>query len=100
MISTKILSALCERHSVVLSSEVSEVPEFVVLAESLVLNASSVPEGFSCSRYETIPGVTCDDWYRAQRKDSLLRRIISLVEQVGKPNFRQTKLEPLQVKFS
>ncbi|RXN05331.1 Retrovirus-related Pol polyprotein from transposon 412 [Labeo rohita] len=98
IISTETLFALSDRHSVVLSSEVSDAPE-VLRAESLALNASSVPESFACPGYETIPGMTRDDWYRAQREDSSLKRIISFVELDQKPNFRQTKLEPLEVKL-
>lgn len=99
VISTELLSALCERHSFVLSNDVSEASVSVVLAESLALNASSVPENFATKGYETIPGMTRDDWYRAQREDSTLRRIISFMEQGQKPNFRYTKLEPLEVKL-
>ncbi|KAL1254368.1 hypothetical protein QQF64_016597 [Cirrhinus molitorella] len=99
VISTETLSALSDRHSAVkLSSEVSDAPEFV-LAESLALNASSVPESFVCPGYDTLPGMNHDDWYRAQREDSSLKRIVSFMEQDHKPNFRQTKLEPLEVRL-
>lgn len=81
-----------------LSSEVSDAPEFV-LAEFLALKASSVPESLVCPGYETIPGMTHDDWYRAQREDSSLRRIIYFVELGQNPNFRQNKLDPLKVKL-
>lgn len=81
VISTELLSAVCERHSFVLSNDVSEASVSAVLAESLALNASSVRENLTTKGYETIPGMTRDDWYRAQREDSTLRRIISFMEQ-------------------
>lgn len=87
VISTELLSAVCERHSFVLSNNVSEASVSVVLAESLALNASSVSENFTTKGYETIPGMTRDDWYRAQREDSTLKRILSFMEQGQKPNF-------------
>lgn len=69
------------------------------MLESLALNASSVPESFACPSYETIPGMTHDDWYQVQKEDPSLKRIISFLELDQKPNFRQIKLEPLEVKL-
>lgn len=57
MISTETLSAQSDRHSVVLSRNVFDALEFL-LAESLALNASSVPESFAGPGYKTIPGMT------------------------------------------
>lgn len=96
VICPELISAVCERHLLVPLNNVSGVSELVV-AESLALNASSVPESFTIPGYETIPGLTRDEWHQAQREDSALGTVISFVEQGQRPNFRHTKLEPPEV---
>ncbi|XP_055017481.1 LOW QUALITY PROTEIN: uncharacterized protein LOC129411251 [Boleophthalmus pectinirostris] len=85
------VSAVCQWHSVT-----TYLP---VLAESLLLDAFSLPELFTGNGQSTLPGMTKENWYNAQRNDPSIQRVIGLVEQGQKPHFKAVVAEPPEVKL-
>lgn len=85
------VSAVCQHHSVML--------HLPVFAESLAVNASSVPDLFSDQSQTTLPGMTKEDWCKAQREDLSIKRVIAFLEKGQKPDLRVVKDEPFESKL-
>lgn len=99
MVSGDMLSALCQRHSVITSADGCTTPELPTLAESLALDASAIPDDFASSGQGTIPGMTHNDWYQSQREDLSIRRVISFIQRNRKPTFKEMSSELPEVKL-
>ena len=97
-VSGDMLSAVCQRHSVITSADYSP-PELPIFAESLALDASAIPDDFVSSGQGTLPGMTHKDWYQSQRQDPSIRRVISFVQGNRKPTFQETSSELSEVKL-
>lgn len=65
------VSAVCQRHSVTM--------HLPVLAESLAVNASSLPDLFTEPGQDTLPSMTKQHWHEAQRNDPSIGKVIALV---------------------
>lgn len=89
---TDVISALCHRHTVTSL-------QLPVLAESLAINASSVPELFASQGQTTLPGMTKECWYKAQREDPSIRKVISLLDGERKPSSKTVSTEEPEVKL-
>ena len=86
-----VISAVCQHHSVS-----SQLP---VLAESLAVDASSVPDLFAGQGQTTLPGMTREGWREAQSQDPSINRVIKLVESAQKPSFKNLSDEQPEVKL-
>ena len=86
-----VISAVCQHHSVS-----SQLP---VLAESLAVDASSVPDLFAGQGQTTLPGMTREGWREAQSQDPSINRVIKLVESAQKPSFKTLSDEQPEVKL-
>lgn len=96
VISSEVISAVCQRHC----SHVSlDEPDHSFLAESLALDASAIPDCFAHSGQDTLPGMKKENWYRCQREDPSLKRVISFLEAARKPQFKELSGEPSEVKL-
>lgn len=93
VISSEVISAVCQRHCI------HGEPDDSVLAESLALGASAIPDCFADSVQNTLPGMKKEDWYRYQREDPSLKRVIPFLEAGRKPHFRELSGEPSEVKL-
>ncbi|KAI3356510.1 hypothetical protein L3Q82_017717, partial [Scortum barcoo] len=91
-IPTDVISALCHRLTVISL-------QLPVLAESLAIDASSVPELFAVQGQTTLPGMTKECWYKAQREDPSIRKVISLLDGEWKPIFKTVSTEKPEVKL-
>ncbi|KAK0134216.1 Retrovirus-related Pol polyprotein from transposon 412 [Merluccius polli] len=96
VVSSEVVSALCQRHCISSSLDESEFP---CLAESLALDASVIPDCFANPGQDTIPGRKKEDWYRFQREDPILNKVIYFLEAAHKPNFKQSSCEPPEVRL-
>lgn len=86
-----VISAVCQHHSVS-----SQLP---VLAESLAVDASSVPDLFAGQGQTTLPGMTRESWREAQGQDPSINRVVKLVESAQKPSFKTLSDEQPEVKL-
>lgn len=86
-----VISAVCQHHSVS-----SQLP---VLAESLAVDASSVPDLFAGQGQTTLPGMTRESWREAQSQDPSINRVVKLVESAQKPSFKTLSDEQPEVKL-
>ncbi|KAJ8007768.1 hypothetical protein DPEC_G00097630 [Dallia pectoralis] len=85
------VSAVCQRHSVTM--------RLPVLAESLVVDASSLPDLFIDTGQNTVPGMTKENWHEAQIKDPSIGKVVTLVKKRQKPHFKSVKAESPEVKL-
>lgn len=85
------VSAVCQRHSVTM--------HLPVLAESLVVDASSLPDLFTGTGQDTVPGMTKENWHEAQRNDPSIGKVITLLKKRQKPHFKSVKAESPEVKL-
>ena len=92
----EVFSALCQRHLVMFMGEHHHHSEQPVVAESLVVDPSIVPDVF-CEG--TLPSMTNSDWCNAQGSDPSISRVITFVRRAVKPSFRETNLEHPDVKL-
>ncbi|CAI5680231.1 unnamed protein product [Oreochromis niloticus] len=92
----EVFSALCQRHLVMLKDERHPHSEQPVIAESLVVDPSVVPDVFG---EDTLPSMANSDWCNAQNNDPSLSRVITFVRRAVKPSFRETNLEHPDVKL-
>lgn len=96
VISSEVIAAVCQRHCVGVSLDESEHP---VLAECLALDPSVLPDSFTHSGQDTIPGLKKEDWYRFQREDPILGKVISFLEAANKPHLKHLSGEPSEVRL-
>ena len=96
VVSSEVISALCQRHCT--DARLDEAGH-TVLAESLALDASAIPDCFAHAGQDTIPGMKREDWYRFQREDPSLKSVISFLEAAHKPHFKQLSSEPSEVRL-
>lgn len=82
-------SALCQRHSVLCSSE-------PLICESLAMDPTSVSEAYG---EEILPSMTDTDWCSAQKSDPSIARVMVLLEKGVRPSPKETNLEPPDVKL-
>uniref|UniRef100_A0A3P9L7F3 Gypsy retrotransposon integrase-like protein 1 n=1 Tax=Oryzias latipes TaxID=8090 RepID=A0A3P9L7F3_ORYLA len=92
-ISCEVLSAICQRHVAVGMKEY--FPD-TLIAESLGIDASSVPDSFG---QDILPTMTLTDWCDVQRGDPLIGHVIRLLEKSKKPTPREIRLEHPEVKL-
>uniref|UniRef100_A0A3P9KGV5 Gypsy retrotransposon integrase-like protein 1 n=1 Tax=Oryzias latipes TaxID=8090 RepID=A0A3P9KGV5_ORYLA len=92
-ISCEVLSAICQRHVAVGMKEY--FPD-TLIAESLGIDASSVPDSFG---QDILPSMTLTDWCDVQRGDPLIGHVIRLLEKSKKPTPREIRLEHPEVKL-
>lgn len=96
VIPSEVISAVCQRHCMDAGPDDSE---HSVLAESLALDASAIPECFAHPGQDTLPGMRKEDWYRCQREDPSIKKVISFLEAAQKPHFKQLSGEPSEVRL-
>lgn len=96
IVSSEVISALCQRHCTDAGLDEAGHP---ILAESLALDASAIPDCFAHAGQDTIPGMKNEDWYRFQREDPSLKSVISFLEEAHKPHFKQLSSEPSEVRL-
>lgn len=96
VISSEVISAVCQRHSCHIGSDESD---HSVLVESLALDASAVPDCFAHSGQDTLPGMKKEDWHKCQREDPSLKKVISFIEAERKPHFRELRGDSSEVRL-
>uniref|UniRef100_A0A669F658 Gypsy retrotransposon integrase-like protein 1 n=1 Tax=Oreochromis niloticus TaxID=8128 RepID=A0A669F658_ORENI len=94
--SHEVVSALCQRHLVVSRIEHCSNLEPPLAVESLAVDPSTVADVFG---EDTLPSMTSSDWYKAQRDDPVVSRVITFVERAQKPSFRETNFEAPDVRL-
>ncbi|KAK7893154.1 hypothetical protein WMY93_022306 [Mugilogobius chulae] len=60
---------------------------------------SAVCQRHSNDGQNTLPGMTNQNWYEAQRNDPSIGKVIGFVERGQKPHFKDVTAEPLEVKL-
>ncbi|CAI5671364.1 unnamed protein product [Oreochromis niloticus] len=94
--SHEVVSALCQRHLVVSKIEHCSNLEPPLAVESLAVDPSTVADVFG---EDTLPSMTSSDWYKAQRDDPVVSRVITFVGRAQKPSFRETNFEAPDVRL-
>lgn len=89
----EVLRAICQRHLVVCMNEHCSG---TVIAESLAVDASSVPDSFGQG---VLPSVTPADWRKAQADDPHISRVVSLLAKAAKPSDTGDSPEHAEVKL-
>lgn len=92
-ISCEVLSAICQRH--VIAGMNGYFPD-TLIAESLGIGASSVPDSFG---QNILPSMTLTDWCDAQRGDPHIGHVVCLLEKAVKPTPREIRSEHPEVKL-
>ena len=90
-ISCEVLSAVCQRHCVM-----NDPCSGTVMAESLAIDASSVPDSFG---QDVLPSMTSSDWRRAQADDPHIGQVVGHVARATKPSHIAVRSEPPEVKL-
>lgn len=96
VVSSEVISAVCQLHC---ADTILDESEHSVLVESLGLDASALPDCFTNSGQDTIPGMKKEDWYQFQREDPSLSKVISFLEAAHKPHYKQLSHEPSEVRL-
>uniref|UniRef100_A0A3B4ZHB9 Gypsy retrotransposon integrase-like protein 1 n=1 Tax=Stegastes partitus TaxID=144197 RepID=A0A3B4ZHB9_9TELE len=91
----EVFSALCQRHLVAFKGTPHSSKQYAV-AECLAIDPSSALDFFG---EDTLPSMTSSDWCQAQRQDPSISRVITFLERGLKPSFRESNLEPPDVKL-
>ncbi|KAL6488151.1 hypothetical protein MHYP_G00047770 [Metynnis hypsauchen] len=86
-LSTKTVSAVCEKHLVCPPVGTSERSPIIPLVTSLAMTATAIPESWeSCDGFPVISSVSEEDLRQRQKADPAISEILHLMETGGSPS--------------
>ncbi|KAL6476237.1 hypothetical protein MHYP_G00147360 [Metynnis hypsauchen] len=86
-LSTKTVSAVCEKHLVCPPVGTSERSPIIPLVTSLAMTATAIPESWeSCDGFPVISSVSEEDLRQRQKADPAISEILHLMETGGTPS--------------